>query len=244
MSDITDLERENLEGEKIAIVGVGGTGSYILDVVSKMPVDRIDLFDGDVFLEPNARRCPGPTGERDIGVNKATLHARRYCETHCRVRGFDQCVDERNVAQLGDYDTVFLCIDGGPIKRSVLRVCKAANLLLIDVGMGLDFDNSASLEGLVSVTTGDDGEYAPIETCVALDAPRLGEGHQAPELNALNAAFAVIKWKKIRKIYVDGGERRSLYSLGRNAISNGFIGGVEAVDSIGPADTTSFSVMK
>ncbi len=37
-----------LELEKIAIIGLGGTGSYILDLVAKTPVKEIHLFDDDV----------------------------------------------------------------------------------------------------------------------------------------------------------------------------------------------------
>ena len=47
------------EGLKIAIVGAGGTGSYVLDFVVKTPVAEIHLFDRDVFLNHNAFRCPG-----------------------------------------------------------------------------------------------------------------------------------------------------------------------------------------
>lgn len=39
-----------LKGQRVAIVGLGGTGSYILDQVAKTPVAEIHLFDGDVFL--------------------------------------------------------------------------------------------------------------------------------------------------------------------------------------------------
>ena len=48
-----------LESGKVAIVGVGGTGCYVLDLVAKTPVEEIHLFDGDVFLNHNAFRCPG-----------------------------------------------------------------------------------------------------------------------------------------------------------------------------------------
>jgi tRNA A37 threonylcarbamoyladenosine dehydratase len=34
-----------LEGKKIAIVGVGCTGSYILDLVAKTPVSEIHMYD-------------------------------------------------------------------------------------------------------------------------------------------------------------------------------------------------------
>ena len=41
-----------LENGKIAIVGVGGTGSYVLDFVAKTPVAEIHIFDRDVLSEP------------------------------------------------------------------------------------------------------------------------------------------------------------------------------------------------
>ena len=40
-------------------MGLGGTGSYVLDLVAKTPVWEIHLFDGDAFLQHNAFRSPG-----------------------------------------------------------------------------------------------------------------------------------------------------------------------------------------
>ena len=50
---------QKLAGSKIAIVGVGGTGSYLLDLVAKTPVTEIHLFDGDKLFAHNAFRSPG-----------------------------------------------------------------------------------------------------------------------------------------------------------------------------------------
>ena len=50
---------ELLASETIAIIGLGGTGSYILDMVAKTPVREIRLFDADEFLQHNAFRAPG-----------------------------------------------------------------------------------------------------------------------------------------------------------------------------------------
>jgi len=44
---------------RVAIVGLGGTGSYVLDLVAKTPVKRIHLIDGDDFAVHNAFRAPG-----------------------------------------------------------------------------------------------------------------------------------------------------------------------------------------
>jgi len=45
------MANEKLELGKLAIVGLGGTGSYVLDLVAKAPVGEINLFDGDVRRE-------------------------------------------------------------------------------------------------------------------------------------------------------------------------------------------------
>ena len=55
ITDITD----KLRNQKIGIVGLGGTGSYVLDQVAKTPVSEIHLYDEDIFCQHNAFRAPG-----------------------------------------------------------------------------------------------------------------------------------------------------------------------------------------
>jgi hypothetical protein len=52
--------------DKIAIVGIGGTGSYVLDLIAKTPVRHIHLFDGDTFFQHNAFRSPGSIRRRSL----------------------------------------------------------------------------------------------------------------------------------------------------------------------------------
>jgi hypothetical protein len=52
-----------LADQKIAIVGLGGTGGYVLDQVAKTWVGEIYLFDGDEFKSHNAFRAPGAATE-------------------------------------------------------------------------------------------------------------------------------------------------------------------------------------
>jgi len=59
-----DLVAKKLALKRVAIVGLGGTGSYVLDLVAKTLVKEIHLFDGDTFFQHNAFRSPGaPAGE-------------------------------------------------------------------------------------------------------------------------------------------------------------------------------------
>lgn len=48
-----------LQLDKVAIIGLGGTGAFILDLVAKTPVKELHLYDDAVFSAHNAFRAPG-----------------------------------------------------------------------------------------------------------------------------------------------------------------------------------------
>ena len=223
----TDLARK-LQPERVAIVGAGGTGSYILDFVAKTWVREIHVFDDDPFLQHNAFRSPGPLAREEIegGPIKSTFHADRYASLHKGIVAHEICIDDTNVGQLGDFDTVFLCMDGHPIKAKILEICLANETLLIDVGMGLHRTGD-SLAGTLRTTAFHSGHGDHAEHCVDL-AGDDAEGEydrnaQFAELNALNAALAVIKWKKVRGFYNDlTRELNCEYVIDGNRLINSF----------------------
>src|SRR5262249_26009180 len=51
---------------RVAIIGLGGTGSYILDLLAKTPVNEVHVFDGDVFSLHNAFRSPGAPRKEEL----------------------------------------------------------------------------------------------------------------------------------------------------------------------------------
>ena len=223
----TDLARE-LQNEKIAIVGVGGTGSYVLDLVAKTWAREIHLFDDDRFLQHNAFRSPGPfsRGELEGGPIKSIFHAERYSRMRKMLIAHDTCIDKTNVQELGGFDTVFLCMDGHPIKAQILETCMAQGTLLIDVGMGLYRVND-SIAGTIRTTTCCPEHHDHVEDCIDLagdEAPGEYERNtQLAELNALNAALAVIKWKKVRGFYNDlTRELNCEYVIDGNKLINSF----------------------
>ncbi len=223
----TDLARK-LQPERVAIVGAGGTGSYVLDLVAKTWVRGIHVFDDDPFLQHNAFRSPGSFAREEIegGPIKSTLHAGRYASMRKGIVAHETCIDDTNVVQLGDFDTVFLCMDGHPIKAKILDFCLAHNTLLIDVGMGLHRMGD-SLAGTLRTTTFLSGHNDHAEHCMDM-AGDDAEGEydrnaQLAELNALNAALAVIKWKKVRGFYNDLIRELSCeYVIDGNKLMNSF----------------------
>ena len=226
--DTTDLARK-LQGERVAIVGVGGTGSFVLDLVARTWVREIHLFDADPFLQHNAFRAPGPFSRADVGggPRKASFHARRYSRMRRGVVPNDTLIDETNVQELAAFDTVFLCMDGHPIKANIVETCMASDILLIDVGMGLHRVGD-SLAGTLRTTTLGRAHHDHAEHCIDLAGGDAGDEYdrnvQLPELNALNAALAVIKWKKVRGFYSDHqGELNCEYVIDGNKLINSFL---------------------
>ena len=86
-----------LTGHRIAIVGLGGTGSYILDLVAKCPVDEIHLFDGDYFSTHNAFRAPGAASLEQLraGPLKVDYHRDTYFAYEAQDRGAPVLPDRR-----------------------------------------------------------------------------------------------------------------------------------------------------
>ena len=55
-----------LEFGRLGIVGLGGTGAYVLDLAAKTPVQEIHLFDGDQYFLHNAFRSPGAPSVEEL----------------------------------------------------------------------------------------------------------------------------------------------------------------------------------
>ena len=222
---------EMLAGDKIGIVGVGGTGSYILDYLVKTRVAEIHLFDGDVFQQHNAFRAPGATTKKEIGDkwNKAELYASKYSKMRQGIVAHAEFVEPSTVANMKELELnfLFVSIDDDDTKKWLLPALQAENIAFIDVGMGIQREGEKLL-GIIrtSISTPQGGYYKPqMEKIKASDGQQRGGEYerniQIVELNALNAALAIIRWKKYRGFYLDlEGELQSTYTLDGNHMSN------------------------
>lgn len=215
---------ESLAGDRIGIVGLGGTGSYILDYVSKTRVAEIHLYDGDVYRQHNAFRAPGTTSleELERQPSKVKLYTERYSMMRNGIVAHDADLTPDDVGVLGELDFVFVAVDDNETRQWLLPALEGMGVPFIDVGIGIEKVEDKLL-GVVRTSyretprsasgkrggggVGDVGEYE--------------RNVQIVELNALNAALAVIRWKKHRGFYLDlGGEDRSTYTIDGNHMGN------------------------
>ena len=215
---------ERLAGDKVAIVGLGGTGSYILDYISKTRVAEIHLFDGDRFQQHNAFRAPGATTVEEVQERpgKVVLYQRRYASMRNGIVAHEGDVTPETVEELVGLDFVFVAIDDTSTRQWLLPALDALGLAFVDVGIGVE-KTDEQLLGVVRTSF----RETPSSTAEPRGKNRgeeVGEyarNVQIVELNALNAALAVIRWKKHRGFYLDlGNEDRSTYTVDGNHMAN------------------------
>jgi hypothetical protein len=206
---------QKLKLSRIAIVGLGGTGSYVLDLTSKTPVSEIHLFDGDQFLSHNAFRAPGAASIDTLRTKPskvAYLHE-QYSRLHRGIIPHAYYLDASNVHELEGMEFVFLCIDAGSAKKLIVETLEELGLTFIDVGMGITLSDE-SLGGIVQTTLSTPSRRDHFRRRVSLGDPAPGNEYetniQVADLNALNATFAIMAWKRLYGFYRD--YDRTLYS--------------------------------
>jgi ThiF family len=221
-----DVITDKLKNQKIGIVGLGGTGSYILDLIAKTPVNEIHLYDGDFFLRHNAFRSPGAASIEVLNEQaKKTDYLRTiYSRMHKNIFSHDCFINSSNIDQLLQLNFVFMCIDKGDVKRLIFKTLKEANITVIDAGIGVEaVDNS--LIGIVRVTTSTGNKSDHLDNRIdfsgVADDNDYSKNIQIAELNSLAASLAVIKWKKLSGFYQDlENEHNTTYSLNVNMLQS------------------------
>jgi len=195
------------KGQRIAIIGLGGTGSYILDLVAKTPVNEIMLFDGDVFLQHNAFRAPGaPSIESlKLQMKKVDYFASIYSQMHNGIKPFPENITEKNIELLKECTYVFICIDSNIARSLIISKLKNFAVSFIDVGLGVNIADE-NLVGTLRVTVGTDQKNDHIPNRIGsetIDDNEYSTNIQIADLNAFNALLAVMKWKKMCGFYQD-----------------------------------------
>lgn len=220
-----NIINEKVKGQKIAIIGLGGTGAYILDLISKSPVNEIHLYDGDVFSQHNAFRSPGAAGKDDLDTvpSKVDYYYNQYSKIHQKIIAHHNYVSKDNMKELSTMSFVFICIDNDVSRKLIIQFLLKSNIPFIDVGLGVNAVDD-TLIGTVRVTTGTHEKNNHLVDRI----PFVDEGNndyntniQIAELNCLNAVLAVIKWKKICGFYQDlREEHHSTYSINVNQLTS------------------------
>ena len=220
-----DLINSKFNGQKVAIIGLGGTGAYVLDLIAKTPVSEIHVFDGDDFDQHNAFRSPGAASIDDLNKNqkKAEYLSSIYANMHKHIIPHSYYVLKDNIQELDQMSFVFVCVDKNSVRNMIVKYLVLAGIPCIDVGLGVEAVDD-KLRGATRVTTVTKTKNDHFSTRVSAEDSENNDyvtNIQIAELNSLNACLAVIKWKKLIGFYVDQeSEHNSIFTIGTSKIIN------------------------
>ena len=216
-AEIMDLN-QLVSDDRVAVIGLGGTGGFVLDFIVKTPVEAIDAYDFDTFKVHNGFRLPGDVPMDQFGHLKTEVFRRKYELFRHGLTFHNKRIGAGDEALFADTTFAFVCIDDGEARAEICEMLTRLGIDLIDVGMGVEKEEGA-LDGLIRTTLFTQATSAKAIQEVPLDR-RTEDGAyrtfvQIAELNALNAATAVIRFKQLRGFYADdAGYRNSLVSIG------------------------------
>lgn len=218
---------EKLKLKNVAIVGLGGTGSYILDLIVKTPIQCIHLYDEDKFYTHNAFRSPGAASIEELNATprKVDYFQSKYTPMHRNIVPHAVNINEDNIEELREMEFVFLSMDGSLGKKLIFEKLSKYGISFIDAGMGISIhQESNSLEGLVRTTTSIKNNREHVMHRVSFENQEnddYDQNIQIADLNALNAVLAVIKWKKLFGFYLDlDRELSCTYTIDGNHLLN------------------------
>lgn len=215
-AQISDLAKL-FENDVVAIIGLGGSGGYLLDFMVKTPVREVRGFDPDSFFVHNAFRSPGSLNVdegAELRQSKAEVYKKRYENFRHGLTLKPMFIDEMSVAELEDVTFAFVSVDKGSSRKRIIDLLISRNIPFIDVGMGLK-RRGEPISGTVRTTyfPGDTGQMVRSKCYVPETDPPddvYKSNIQIAELNALNAALAVLRFKQIRGFYAGPGRSNQL----------------------------------
>jgi len=128
---------ERLAAAHVAVVGIGGVGSWVAEALARSGVGEISLFDLDDVCITNTNRqiqaVEGAVGKPKVDEMAARIHA---INPACRVHAVADFVTRETMAEYitENLDCVIDCIDSVPAKAALIAWCKRRKIQIIATG--------------------------------------------------------------------------------------------------------------
>ena len=118
-------EVAHLHLKKVCVIGCGGLGGYIIEMLGRIGVGHLTVIDGDVFDISNLNRQLLST-EDGIGISKAEAAGTRLktINSEIKVTAHTVFVDEKNVnALIQGHDVIVDALDSIESRKWVAKAC-------------------------------------------------------------------------------------------------------------------------
>ncbi len=134
---LTEAEQALLAGKTVAVIGCGGLGGHLIELLTRVGVGSIRCVDGDVFEESNLNRQLLAT-MGTLGTPKALAAAERVKAIDPGIRAEAHCVylDAHNARELiGGCDAVVDALDSIEARRTLAKACEVLQIPLVFGGI-------------------------------------------------------------------------------------------------------------
>ena len=138
----------------VGIVGAGGTGSAVAEMLARLGIGEISIFDHDDLELTNVTRMLG-SRTRDVGVNKALIGQRHIQDMGLgtKVHAHQGSICQESIAlRLRECDLVFGCTDVEAPKAILVALALRYFIPVIDMGVKISSEEGQvrSIDGRVT----------------------------------------------------------------------------------------------
>lgn len=122
---ISNDEQRKLKAARVCIVGCGGLGGYIIEMLARFGVGHLTVVDGDTFQESNLNRQI-LSSSRTLGKMKAVIAGDRVKEINpeVTVNVITSFVNKDNVRGIiAEQDVVLDALDSNDMRGIVMAAC-------------------------------------------------------------------------------------------------------------------------
>lgn len=138
VNSLSPAEKEKIKNAKVAVIGCGGTGGYVCELLIRLGVGTLVAVDGDCFCESNLNRQLYCTRET-LGSSKARAVFDRAAKLDPSVEVIAVCenITAQNAEKiLSGCDVVIDALDSFSARKIVFDACAALGIKMIFGAVG------------------------------------------------------------------------------------------------------------
>lgn len=138
MEALSAEEIYKLNNSKVCVVGCGGLGGYIIEMLGRIGVGYITIVDGDIFDETNLNRQL-VSHTKNIGLSKSleTKKRMKLVNPHIQIKALNTILDESNsISILKGHDVIVDALDNIKTRQIIQNSSAKLNIPMVHGAIG------------------------------------------------------------------------------------------------------------
>lgn len=130
---LSEEENDKLKDFKVCVMGCGGLGGYVIEMLGRLGIGHITAVDGDIFDESNLNRQI-LSDESSLGMSKAEKAVKRMeiVNSHIEMIAIKKMFTEKNgIEILKGHDVVVDSLDSIDSRLLLQKLCEELKIPLV-----------------------------------------------------------------------------------------------------------------